>query len=853
MFVEPLASPACVHARAGGKGANLSALLRGGFPAPDGFLITTDAYLRFLESADLTDWVVLTAEAAPAENPEALEAASTAIRHRFAAAAVPGEITHPVQRAYETLGRPPVAVRSSATAEDLPGLSFAGQQETFLNVVTERALLDAMVRCWSSLWTARAIAYRARQGVGHRGLALAVVVQRMVESESSGVLFTANPLNGKRTEAVVEATLGLGEALVSGRVEPDRYAVVLPAARIASKVLGSKRISLRPRPEGGIAQEDEDAGARQALPDDAIVELARLGGRAAGLLGGPQDIEWAFAGGKLWLLQSRPITSLYPLPEGVPPEPVQVYFSVGAVQGMLDPFTPLGQDLLRVALATAMARRFRLDLKPDASGPIVTAGERLFVNFTLAARNKLLRRRIVAGLALVEPGIHELLQRLFRDPRLAPVRSAIPLRLLSRLAPVGVRVLFHVLRNLLRPEARRARILRAADTAAAALEARRRDVPGDPPAVPALAEAVALLDRAFEIVPRVVIPYLASGIAAGIGTLRLLTWLARDVPDGDRLALEATRGLPHNVTTEMDLALWRAARDGSPRALSDFLARYGMRGVAEIDIGRPRWRDDPSQLREVMQSYLRLPPEQAPDAVFARGAAAAEAALERLHAELRRRPGGWWRAPLARWAGRRMRALAGLREAPKFFIIRVMGIVRDALIAAAGPDVVFLRLDEVRALASGRQRDFSGVIAERRAAYDREKRRRRVPRILLSDGESLYGDEAAAENEEGVLAGSGVSPGVAEGTARIVFEPHAAKLEPGEILVCPGTDPAWTPLFLAAGGLVMEVGGLLTHGSVVAREYGIPAVAGVHQATTRLHTGQRIRVDGFSGRITILS
>jgi len=389
--------------------------------------------------------------------------------------------------------------------------------------------------------------------------------------------------------------------------------------------------------------------------------------------------------------------------------------------------------------------------------------------------------------------------------------------------------------------------LRRADAAVAALEAERG-------AVQTLAGGVRLLDRAFEVVPRVLIPHLASGIAAGIGMLQLLRWLARGVPGGGNLVLETTRGLPHNVTTEMDLALWRAAQDGSARGLDEFLVRYGMRGVAEIDIGRPRWREDPAQLSQVMESYRRLPPDQAPDAVFPRGAASAEAALERLEAELRRRPGGWWRAPLARWAGRRMRALAGLREAPKFFIIRMIGVVRDALLTTGGPDIFFLRLEELRALASDPRRDFGGSIAERRRTYEREKRRRRVPRLLLSDGEAFYGDEAApAEGGEGVLAGSGVSPGVVEGVARIVFDPHAVQLAPGEILVCPGTDPAWTPLFLAAGGLVMEVGGLLTHGSVVAREYGIPAVVGVHQATTRLIDGQRVRVDGFTGRVTILS
>jgi pyruvate,water dikinase len=834
--------------RAGGKGANLSALVRGGFPVPHGFVVTSDAYRGFVEAAALAEWLPGQAESAPIDDPAALDAISVAIRARFAASAMPPDIADTIRRTYTALDHRAVAVRSSATAEDLPDLSFAGQQETFLNVVSEPALLETVVRCWSSLWTARAIGYRSRHGIGHRDLALAVVVQQMVASESSGVLFTANPLTGKRTETVVEAALGLGEALVSGRVEPDRYIVLMPEGRITSRTLGVKRVSLQPRDGGGTEERDEDAGAGPALDDEAVVELARLGARAAELLRGPQDVEWACSRGRLWILQSRPITSLYPLPSGVPSEPLQVFLSVAAVQGMLDPFTPLGQDLLRLGLASAMSRRLGVAVTLDASGPIVVAGERLFVNATPFLRHQFARTRIGAGLSLVEPGTHALLEKVLRDPRLAPARRpGISYRALWPLAPLVVQLLWNVVRNLVQPAARREQLMRRADDAVAALEARRRGVR-------TLAGSVALLDHALDVVPRVLLPHLASGVASGIGMLQLLHPLTRGLPEAEHLVLETTRGLPHNVTTEMNLALWHAAQDRSGRRLEEFLVRYGMRGVGEIDIGRPRWREDRSQLLEVMESYRQLAPEQAPDAVFARGTASAEAALERVAVELRRRSGGWWRAPLARWAGGRMRALAGLREAPKFFVIRMMGVVRDALRAAGGPDLFFLRLEELRALASDPQRDFSASIAERRAAHEREKRRRRVPRLLLSDGEAFYGGEAApAESGEGILVGSGVSPGVTEGVARIVFDPHAARIAPGAILVCRGTDPAWTPLFLSAGGLVTEVGGLLTHGSVVAREYGIPAVVGVHQATTRLVDGQRIRVDGSLGHVTILS
>jgi pyruvate,water dikinase len=269
---------------------------------------------------------------------------------------------------------------------------------------------------------------------------------------------------------------------------------------------------------------------------------------------------------------------------------------------------------------------------------------------------------------------------------------------------------------------------------------------------------------------------------------------------------------------------------------------------------------------QVLQSYLRIEDAaQAPDAVFRRGAESAERALASLIADTRRTRFGWLKAIVMRLAARRMRALAGLRESPKFTMITMLGAVRASLLAGgnelvakgildAPDDIFFLHLDELRSVDAGEARDWRSLVRGRRQSYAREKRRRRVPRLLLTDGRAFFGGTGAGERvEAATLVGTPVSPGVSVGIVRVVFDPGKEQLAPGEILVCPGTDPAWTPLFLAAAGLVTEVGGLMTHGSVVAREYGIPAVVGVRDATTRLRTGDRVRVDGTSGRITILA
>ena len=298
-------------------------------------------------------------------------------------------------------------------------------------------------------------------------------------------------------------------------------------------------------------------------------------------------------------------------------------------------------------------------------------------------------------------------------------------------------------------------------------------------------------------------------------------------------------------------------------ALARFLQQYGMRGVGEIDLGQPRWREDPTPVIHTLQSYLRISPEAAPDVVFAKGQKAAEETIEKIAAMIRKQPGGWLKEKLARGAARRVRTLMGARESPKFGIIRVMGIARQALLesgkefAAAGTidrpgDLAFLTLPELTDLAHNQAHDWKTLVATRRATYERERRRRQVPRVLVSDGRAFYEGLGVASDNAETISGSPVSPGVVEGIVHVVFDPNATQLTPGEIMVCPGTDPAWTPLFMTAGGLVTEVGGMMTHGSVVAREYGIPAVVGVHQATQRLKDGQRIRLDGTTGKIVIL-
>jgi phosphohistidine swiveling domain-containing protein len=872
---------------AGGKGANLAQLDVHGFPVPPGFLIITAAYHAYLDENGLQDLIRSTVGTMPADDPAALETASRTIRSRFAAGHLPAGMAKAVLAAYAALGQRAVAVRSSATVEDLPGTSFAGQQDTYLNVVGDEALMQAVVNCWSSLWTARAIGYRARHGIPHTDLALAVVVQAMVSSEASGVLFTANPLNGRRTEMVIEATLGLGEGLVSGQVEPDRYVVAADKGQIQSRTLGAKAMSIRSRAGGGTDAVAEDAADRSAVPDAVVHELAQLGREVATFFGTPQDIEWAWAGDRLHLLQVRPITALFPLPSDMAPEPLQVLFSFGAVQGILGPMTPLGQDMIQAVFAGA-ARLFGYRLTVQTQRIVSVAAERLFINVTRLVRNRVGQRLVEFAASQIEPGTTQALEGLLSDPRLA-VTGGLSLGALRRIIPFAAPILARLVLCLARPDAERVRFQRQAEARVAHFQERMA-------ATTTLAERVALTEEMVDQAFRFVLPQFIPRFGASMACLNLLNHLAAGLPSSGDDILVLTRGLPHNVTTEMDLALWDTARcikadpqasacfqqlapgalaadymaarlpQPAQAAVDAFLRHYGARGLGEIDLGRPRWREDPTPVMQMLLNYLQIEDgEQAPDAVFARGADAAEAGICRLAEDARRARGGWFKARLVRWAGRRLRALGGLREAPKFWAIRMMGIARAALLTsgqeiattgrlAAPEDIFFLHLPELKALAGGEHQDWLTVVRSRQAVYTREQQRPQIPRLLLSDGQAFYSGIASPPPDgANALAGSPVSPGVAEGTVHVVLDPQGAKLAPGEILVCPGTDPAWTPLFLVAAGLVTEIGGLMTHGSVVAREYGIPAVVGVSHATTRLKTGQQVRVDGTKGQVILLS
>jgi pyruvate,water dikinase len=866
----------------GGKAANLGALIAAGLPVPAGFCVTTQAYRDVAAAADLAE-ILDRLAATPPGDTGTLAGLARQARERILATAVPAPVADAVAAAYLDLGdRVPVAVRSSATGEDLPIASFAGQQDTYLNIVGVEAVLDAVHRCWASLWTDRAVVYRATNGIDHATARLGVVVQRLVEAAVSGVMFTANPVTGRRRQAVIDATPGLGEAVVSGAVNPDQFIVDLATGAVLERRLGDKRLVIRARQGGGTEPSAQPASDTFSLTDEQLRALAVLGTHVEAHFGEPQDIEWAIdpAGG-LWLTQARPVTTLFPLPAaGLDDSDLRVYFCFSLAQGLHRPLTPMGLSTIRV-IGASVVRLFGVRSIDAVAGPpaIRDAAGRLFLDITPIVRSAAGRALFPRVLEVMEARSAAVLRSLFDDGRLS-VRHRSWLPFAGRAGRLALRhgVPLVAAQALVRPPAARRRLERIN------VELERRVTPPESaPAEQRLDFAVRILgDSTAPLVPRVL-----PAAAAGFAMLGLAGKLLGAAARPGELAT-VLRGLPHNVTTEMDLALWRLAtriradsdaatvvqripaadltgryraRTLPPvvqRGLEEFLDRYGHRAVAEIDIGLPRWAEDPTHLMGVLANYLRLDdPDRAPDEVFARGAAQAEAMVATLTARARRR--GRVRGWAVGFALDRARQLAGVRELPKYDIVLVLAQARRELAAvgaqlaaagrvAAAADVFFLDLGE--AAAGLRGRDLRAVVAQRRQTYQRELRRRHIPRVLLSDGTEPEAATPPMTSAAGGLVGTAASAGTVTGQARVVLDPTGAHLQPGEILVAPSTDPGWTPLFLTAGGLVMEMGGANSHGAVVAREYGIPAVVGVANATSLITTGQELTVDGNSGVIS---
>jgi phosphohistidine swiveling domain-containing protein len=874
------------HALVGGKGANLAQLVDAGLPVPTGFCVTTAAYESLIDDPSIEEAIHELAALDPSDT-EAIADAGAALRARIQDCDVPDEIRTAIETAFDATASGPeqaYAVRSSATAEDLPEASFAGQQETFLNVGRDE-IVDRVRACMASLFTDRAIAYRAKNGIPHEDVALAVVVQRMVSPDASGICFTADPQTGNRYIASIEAGVGLGDALVSGDATGDTVRIDTRTGEVLDYEIGDQQVAVRPRPEGGtetieLAPTDRDD---RVLSDEQARTLVEMGTKIEALFECPQDIEWCLEDGTFSIVQARPITSLFPRLSPVPSdERLHVYYSMGHGQAFAEAMPPLVRDIWLSYIQNALEE---LGLDPDTQWG-VEAGGRLYIDMTKLLRIDVLRRRIPDRMAAVsEPlgaALDDLLARRgeeFQEKRTIHETLAV-LRQFAGAVWTEARTGFPITSAMIDgffgafvgepnpPEHEEVRWNTWGQTVAA--QVCESDTPAE------RVHAVFESDKTgITSVPRMG-PLFAA--------LTIDGWLQRRFPDAPEDVNAVGRGFPDELVTRINLGLGDLAdvardhpdvadalrqgasideiesREGGEAfraALDDYLDEFGHRATGELDISRPRWREDPSGLLATVQANLEHSEKGEHRTHLHQLEREANAAAERLEERADHGLQGTIRKRVVRQVIRTYRGYIQTREYPKqgtaYLFTAWHEVLRDAgeLLVAEGvltssEDVWFLRKDELFAALNGNS--IAVDIDARRAEFERHAAMD-APPLLTSDGEAPSAEIEREDVPDDALVGTGVSGGVVEGTARVVHDPAEETIEKGEVLIAPSSDPGWTPLFLNAAGIVVEVGGRLSHGALVAREYGLPGVVSVPEATQRIETGQRVRVDGTRGTV----
>jgi pyruvate,water dikinase len=844
----------------GGKGAHLGELSRiEGVRVPAGFCVTTDAFRRIMTTVPWLDDQLDRLSRLDPDDRKAIGTLSAGIRGTLEGIAIPDDlaaaITGPVARLG---GQAAYAVRSSATAEDLPTASFAGQQDTYLNVVGPAAILQHVSRCWASLFTERAVTYRLRNGFDHRKVHMAVVVQQMLFPQAAGILFTADPVTSNRKVVSIEASFGLGEALVAGLVNPDVYTV--RDGEVAAKTVATKKLAICARPAGGT-QELAIEPSRQeqpALTDAQIVRLAQLGRRIEAHFGHPQDIEWCLVDDEFQIVQSRPITTLFPIP-ATSDQGNHVYISVGHQQMMTDAMKPLGLSFWQLTTPAPMAE----------------AGGRLFVDVTQRLASPASRAGLLELMGRSDPLIGDAVQTILeRDGFIRPLPDEGPPGPLLGGAPAPIETDPAIVTDL----------IGRSEASIATLKQDIRTKSG-----PALLDFI-LADiqelRRILFDPRSHQVFMSAMEATWSLNDQLQAWL------GEKNAVDTlTQSVPNNVTSEMGLALLDVADvirphpevvaflqhvdhenflDELPRlaggreardAIQAWLDRYGMRCVGEIDITKPRWSERPTTLVPMILGNIRNFEPGAGERRFEQGRQKAWEKEQDLLTRLRALPDGERKADEAKRMIDRIRTFIGYREYPKYHMVSRYFVYKQALLNDADrlvqahvlrdrEDIFYLTVGELHDVVRTNQVDDQ-LIRQRKDAF-RSYQALTPPRVLTSDGEAVAGTYRRADVPAGALTGLPVSAGTVEGRARVILDMAEADLEAGDILVTAYTDPSWTPAFVAIKGLVTEVGGLMTHGAVIAREYGLPAVVGVEHATRLIPDGQRIRVHGTDGYVEIL-
>ncbi|MBY0182529.1 phosphoenolpyruvate synthase [Bacillus subtilis] len=847
----------------GGKGLHLGELSKiQGIQVPEGFCVTTVGYQKAIEQNETLQVLLDQLTMLKVEDRDQIGNISRKIRQIIMEVDIPSDVVKAVAQYLSQFGEEHAyAVRSSATAEDLPHASFAGQQDTYLNITGVDAILQHISKCWASLFTDRAVIYRMQNGFDHSQVYLSVIVQRMVFPQASGILFTADPITSNRKVLSIDAGFGLGEALVSGLVSADCYKV--QDGQIIDKRIATKKMAIYGRKEGGTEtqQIDSDQQKAQTLTDEQILQLARIGRQIEAHFGQPQDIEWCLARDTFYIVQSRPITTLFPIPEASDQEN-HVYISVGHQQMMTDPIKPLG---LSFFLLTTVA-------------PMRKAGGRLFVDVTHHLASPDSREVFLKGM-----GQHD---QLLKDALMTIIKRRDFIKSIpnDKTAPNPSRGNADMPAQVENDPTIVSDLIESSQTSIEELKQNIKTKSGSDLFRFILEDIQELKKILFNPKSSVLIRT-AMNASLWINE-KMNEWL------GEKNAADTlSQSVPHNITSEMGLALLDVADvirpypevidylqhvkddnfldelakfDGGSKtrdAIYDYLSKYGMRCTGEIDITRTRWSEKPTTLVPMILNNIKNFEPNVGHRKFEQGRQEALKKEQELLDRLKQLPDGEQKAKETKRAIDIIRNFSGFREYPKYGMVNRYFVYKQALLKEAEQlieagvihekeDIYYLTFEELHEVVRTHKLDYQ-IISTRKDEYTLYEKLS-PPRVITSDGEIVTGEYKRENLPAGAIVGLPVSSGVIEGRARVILNMEDADLEDGDILVTSFTDPSWTPLFVSIKGLVTEVGGLMTHGAVIAREYGLPAVVGVENAAKLIKDGQRIRVHGTEGYIEIL-
>ncbi|GAB6548716.1 phosphoenolpyruvate synthase [Bacillus mobilis] len=849
----------------GGKGFNLGALSNiQGIQVPEGFCVTTVGYEKAIEQNEELQTLLQQLTKLKKEERAQIGEISTKIREVIMLVEIPSDVVEAVTHYLSRFGNEHAyAVRSSATAEDLPYASFAGQQDTYLNVIGENAILQHVRKCWASLFTERAVMYRMQNGFEHNQVSICVVVQKMVFPEASGILFTADPVTSNRKVLSIDASFGLGEALVSGLVSADNYKV--KEGEITEAMIATKKVAIYAVKEGGTETKQINPAQQklQTLSEQQILQLASIGRQIEAYFGCPQDIEWCLAHDTFYIVQSRPITTLYPIPEENDGEN-HVYISVGHQQMMTDAMKPLG---LSFFLLTTNA-------------PMRKAGGRLFVDATQRLASPASRDYLINTLGKSDPLIRDALTTVVeRDNFITLLPDEETEKSASKSKPP--------VSSQPEIESDPAIVTELIQNSEASLEELKQNMQ--------LKSGVDILDFILEDIQQLKkVLFNPQSIAVIMAGMNASTWINEKMEQwlGEKNAADTlSQSVQNNITSEMGLALMEVADVIRPyeeviaylqhvendsfldefvqfkggekarEAIDAFLNKYGMRCSGEIDITKTRWSEKPTTIIPMILNNIRDFEYGASKRKFEEGLQEALKKEEELVDRLQHLPDGTQKVEETKRMIRNIRNCIGYREYPKYGMINRYFIYKQALLKEAEQlvqsgvihevdDIYYLTFEELHEVVRTNKLDYELIHKQKNEYKLYEKLT--PPRIMTSDGEIITGKYKRENIPADAIVGLPVSSGVIEGRARVILNMEEANLEEGDILVTAFTDPGWTPLFVSIKGLVTEVGGLMTHGAVIAREYGLPAVVGVENATKLIKDGQRIRVHGTEGYIEVL-